>query len=65
MEEEDIVLACTTCRVVYVVALLDQSERVLQVPGFCPFCGNKYHVTDALLTTLSERRLELIPGGKK
>jgi len=67
MEEEDIVLACTACRVVYVVAVIDQAEGVLkqQVPAFCPFCGNRYNVTDALLTALPKRGLELITGGKK
>jgi len=66
MEEEDIVLACTACKMVYLVAVLDQAEGILQpqIPGFCPFCGQRQYLTDAILTTIQQRGLKLIPGGK-
>jgi hypothetical protein len=64
--DEDTVLGCLICKIVYLVSVLDH-ERVGDAPtaAFCPFCGQSNDVTDASLVPIPPHKFGVIPGGKK
>jgi hypothetical protein len=67
-DDSEIVLACTDCKIVYFVQILDrEGDGVGDAPvaAFCPYCGKKLTVTDALIPPEFERKFNLIRGGKE